>query len=161
MSSKQCFVCLFEKPTDEFYPHSKMKDGRLNKCKECTKAAVIANRNAKIEYYRAFDRIRSNLPHRVNARAAYRMTDEYRISHAISVKNWGVANAIRKKAATAVSNALRDGRLDRQPCFVCGNEAQAHHPDYSAPLAVSWLCSTHHAQTHKEHRERMRTAETV
>ena len=41
-----------------------MKDGRLNKCIECTKADVRENRLNKIDHYRSFDRGRANLPHR-------------------------------------------------------------------------------------------------
>jgi hypothetical protein len=108
-----------------------MKDGRLNKCKDCTKAAVIANRIAKIDHYRGFDRARANLPHRVKARAEYQQTDAYKLVKAISTKRWAVANALRRKAQHAVNNAIRDGRLIKQPCFVCGSNAHAHHPDYA------------------------------
>jgi hypothetical protein len=158
MSSKQCFKCLQLKPLEAFYRHAAMRDGRLNKCVECTKADVRENRLAKIEHYRQFDRLRSNLPHRIAARAAYRKTDAFRLSHAIATKRWDVANAIRKAAQTAVSNAVRDGKVTPLPCFVCGAKGQAHHPDYSAPLAVAWLCPRHHAQTHREHREYIRSA---
>lgn len=157
MSSKPCFKCLLTKPLEAFYRHAAMKDGRLNKCIECTKAAVRENRLNKIDYYRSFDRGRANLPHRVDARLKYQQTDAFRISCAIANKRWQVANAIRRQAQIAVSNAIRDKRLASQPCFVCGAKADAHHPDYSAPLAVSWLCRSHHAQLHAEHRDRLRT----
>ena len=34
---KTCKICLSVKSIEEFYEHPKMKDGRLNKCKECSK----------------------------------------------------------------------------------------------------------------------------
>jgi hypothetical protein len=41
------------------------------------------------------------------------------------------------------------GRLIPQPCAVCGsNKAEKHHPDYSKPLLVVWLCYFHHQQLH-------------
>lgn len=58
-------------------------------------------------------------------------------------------HAVKRRARTAVSNAIRDGRLTRRPCYGCGCEAaQAHHDDYSKPLDVRWLCTTCHAAEH-------------
>lgn len=54
----------------------------------------------------------------------------------------------RKNAQAKVYRALASGKLTKQPCFVCGEIAEAHHPDYSRPLDVVWLCASHHRQTH-------------
>jgi len=59
---------------------------------------------------------------------------------------------LKKKAAHgAVERALKRGDLVRQPCERCGaSGAKAHHDDYSNKLEVIWLCSTHHAERHRE-----------
>jgi hypothetical protein len=158
LPSKTCIRCGAAKPLAAYYRHQQMKDGRLGACIECVKAGVRANRAAKIEHYRSYDRKRANDPERVAARAAYAQTEAARIASALAKRKWDVANAIRKRASTAVGKALRRGRLVAQPCFICGCRAEAHHPDYTAPLAVSWLCDAHHKQLHREHREAIREA---
>src|SRR5574337_89451 len=148
----RCKSCLLDLEESAFYASNKTK------CKECVKVSVRLNRLANIEHYRSFDRQRASRPDRVAARAAYRETDAYRISHAAACKRWTVSNAIRRHAHAVLAYALRSGKIQAQPCFVCGSKAEAHHPDYSAPLAVSWLCSKHPAKTHKEFSEWMREA---
>ena len=145
---KRCFKCLCEKPLEDFYAHAKMADGRLNKCKDCTKKDVIQHRLENLERIRAYDRMRGSMPHRIAARAEYRTTDAYAESHSAAVRRWETKFPERKRASSAVSSALRSGKLKRSPCMLCGEKAQAHHPDYSTPLLVVWLCPKHHAESH-------------
>jgi hypothetical protein len=55
------------------------------------------------------------------------------------------ANPHIAEAYYIVGLAKRLGWLKRQPCEVCGDpNSDGHHEDYSKPLAVTWLCRTHH-----------------
>ena len=52
-------------------------------------------------------------------------------------------------ARTAVGNAVRDGKLQKEPCLFCGTaKVHGHHRDYSKPLEVIWLCARCHNRLH-------------
>ncbi len=59
-------------------------------------------------------------------------------------------NPEKTKAQKMLNNRLASGKIQRQPCEVCGTtkKVQAHHDDYSKPLAVRWLCRKHHREFH-------------
>ena len=158
MTTKRCFKCLCEKPIGAFYKHAAMRDGRLNKCKECTKTDVAEHRQANLERVRSYDRMRNSMPHRVAAREAYRQTQAYAQSHAAAAKRWSEKYPERRKASHTLNNALRDGKVVRQPCLICGEYAHAHHPNYDQPLLVVWLCPKHHAEAHAQDRHMQRDA---
>lgn len=138
---KTCFKCGNQKPLSDFYRHSRMADGHLNKCKECTKTDVFNRRHGKgRERVLAYDRQR--------ALKDDRKEHNKRISAA-----WRQKHPLRRAANIAVGNAVRDGRLTPWPA--CSNpegceskQVVAHHPDYSRPFDVVWLCHAHHQQAH-------------
>lgn len=132
---KVCFKCKQPKPLTEFYRHPQMGDGHLGKCKACTRKDALANRWAKIEQYRAYDKKRASMPHRIALRTR-------------TTKAWYRQHPYRKYAQTLLWRALQSGKVVPLPCMICGDKAEAHHPDYSMPLDVVWLCSSHHKQAH-------------
>ena len=130
---KKCFKCGDVKPLGDFYTHPNMADGHLNKCIICTRKDASRHRRNNIDAIRAYDLARSAKPHRRS----------------------------RMRIISLVSNAVRDGRLERWPCWICGDEdVQAHHVCYDPgwELRVIWLCKEHHGQLHREHREWERKA---
>ena len=149
---------MYCKSCERIMPASAFYVSNRSKCKECVKEAVRAHRAENIDYYRAYDRQRANEPQRVAAREAYRKTEAFRQSHDAANARFRENHEAKRKAHRVVQAALRSGKLERHPCFCCGLRAEAHHPDYDAPLAVSWVCTKHHAQLHREHREYLRKA---
>lgn len=132
---KKCFKCEKTKPFSEFYKHKEMADGHLGKCKECTKKDVRLYR-LENDSVREYDRERSK-------------THERRAHTAIVSKKWRIENPEGYKAHTALGNAIRDKKIIRMPCEICGNKrSHAHHEDYSKPLEVRWLCALHHHRFH-------------
>lgn len=131
---KTCFKCKTEKPPEEFYRHPMMGDGRLGKCKECTKVDVRENYAAKRDRYLEYDRRR------------YRESPQRRAGIEASQKR----HPDRHKARTKLRTEVAAGRIIRQPCEVCGEKkVDAHHEDYAKPLEVRWLCRKHHMQHHR------------
>ena len=137
MDQKTCFKCGAERPLTDFYKHPQMPDGRVNKCKECNKRDVRNNRKKKVEYYRDYDKKRSK--------------EEDRKRHlSENCKKMRERYPEKYKARTILGNAVRDGKMKRLPCEVCGStdRIHGHHEDYNFPLTVRWLCAVHHKEVH-------------
>ena len=162
---KECFKCKISKPLSEFYKHSKMADGHLGKCKECTKRDVHENREENKDYYMEYDRNRSNKAERneaVKARYSEKFPrpnrllalDERFAGRDISPREkWLECNPMKRKAQNAANNALRDGRIQREYfCEVCGRggKLHKHHWSYAEEnwLDITWLCPKCHNEEH-------------
>lgn len=136
---KRCFKCGTEKPLEDFYRHSEMKDGRLGKCKECTKTDMRIDRLTKPRV-REYDRQRANQPHRKALRS--------RVSG-----QWAKAHPDRRRAQGELARALKSGAIKKPSrCALChlpSARLEGHHPDYAHPLAVIWVCKPCHATADK------------
>ena len=146
VSQKPCIACKAVLPLAEFYTHKRMADGHLNKCKSCCKAYARTKKN------HAYDRARSMLPHRVEARAKYLKTERGKAVSQAAKQRWIEKNPIKRVAQNKVNNAVRDGKLIKPKSCGCGSTGyiHGHHDDYTKPLEVKWLCTACHRQRHKE-----------
>lgn len=139
MDSKICFKCNVLWPLHYFYKHKQMTDGHLNKCKKCVKEYANKHRQKNLEKIRAYDRDRFKID--INRRS-YAMA---------SMKNQRIKYPEKYKARTAVNNAIRDKKIEKLPCAICGNEkSTAHHEDYSKPLEVVWVCLICHHELERK-----------
>lgn len=154
-----CSVCKLDKPEIEFYLSNQ------NTCKVCCKLRWAKRRSDNIELVRAYDRNRPNKKERQQKQKEYkeRMRKENpekydRIFHGLR-KRYSARHKEKIRAEGLVNDAIRYGKLKRpNRCESCGKDCnpQAHHYDYSKPFEVVWLCTTCHANVHKEMRERAR-----
>lgn len=129
---RQCTQCHQAKADDAFYCYG---EKTYQPCRMCHAAKVRSHR-AKSPRPREYDRER--------AQTAARKKRNREV-----VINWRKNNPEKYKAQTRLNNALRDGRIAKEPCLLCGStHVHAHHEDYSQPLMVIWLCPRHHHLGH-------------
>lgn len=123
--TKVCFKCNKEKPLSQFYVHKEMKDGHLNKCKDCTKLDTITYRKTNpFGYFQTRLKTHSKNPTKYNA---------------------------RKVVEAAI---LAGVMIKPDVCDKCGTvnehhgkcKLHAHHKDHNFPLSVVYLCPKCHAE---------------
>lgn len=118
---KSCLKCGRILALENFRRRSDVPDGHRNECRDCS---------------RAKDHFREQRPARREWRRSYQ-------------RRYVGRNPEKHRAHFLVWCAVKDGRLERLPCAICGaKRVDAHHTDYSKPLDVVWLCRDHHRMVH-------------
>ena len=141
MASKTCFKCGEEKPLTDYYVHKRMRDGRLGKCKECTKSDVRTGRKENLSYYRLYDKKRY---HTSEERKKQCRNNNSQLNKKTYPET--------KKQISALNNAIRDKRITKSEicelCFHKKDHIHGHHVDYNQSLNVIWLCAQCHKTAH-------------
>lgn len=139
MDTKKCASCNQSKPLTEFHKNKGHKDGLNSYCNACSYEKYTEWRLKNKERYNKLiseyhKKKRAEIPgiynkHRNNNRKKY---------------------PEKAKAQGIITYELKRGRLTKKPCIICNEEkVEAHHPDYSKPLEVVWLCKKHHVEEEK------------
>lgn len=178
---KKCTKCEETKPLDDFRKSSRYKDGHYSRCKKCMQEYEKTNLNQERKRelrtkYRENNRERI----REQDREAYHQDPEkFREKARISQKKYFQTDKGREKykqqglklrkkypekarARSLLSNAICAGKIIRpSKCSLCRCDKgiiESHHPDYSKPLDVIWVCKSCHFMVHdriKFHRDRL------
>lgn len=166
-SMKKCSVCKLDLPEEAFSFRKNRKP--IASCKKCvSKRTGIYYKKNKIkcllkmkEYAKAHPEVRAKATkkwyslHRDLYRALGRrqyQKDKEKIKE--RARRYNELYPEKTKAHNVVKQLLADGELIKQPCVVCGSaSSEAHHPDYSKPTYVVWLCVIHHRELHRRPNE--------
>lgn len=171
---KVCRKCGRSLSLDYFSKDAHTRDGKKTRCRECVAAQAhdwyeqnkdairdVRKRRRKTYYAENRERLTEyNREYRVQHReelheARSRKYAETKDENRERRYRWLDEDPRRLKAQNAVSHEIAAGRLIAHPCEVCGTlPTQAHHDDYSKPLEVRWLCTSHHLRLHAELRRK-------
>lgn len=148
MITKTCRRCSQTLAISNFYRHAQMADGYLNFCRECTKKRVAKRFSLKRDEILAYDRVRHRTDwHRERVRA-YSKTEEGKGARLRASAYYRARNRDKISARGKLRRAMLKGLITKTLCS-CGNPSvEAHHPDYSKPLEVTWLCIPCHRKLH-------------
>lgn len=136
MDSKKCFKCGQTKLLTDFYKHAQMKDGHLNKCKDCTKKCVSEKYCENIQNSEFVEKERK------------RGRDKFhRLYSGVVVKHdYAVTIRYRKKYPEKEKAKMASANLKNQ-----FEGAEAHHWSYNEVhyKDVIWLNKKDHMKGHR------------
>lgn len=136
---KKCRTCGETKPPSEFHRDKKLMDGLKQDCRPCLLKRAREYARSNHEKKRIYYQLRMNDPEFVEKTRARAKLNAVKFRE-------------KYNARMRLGNAVRKGKIQRQPCEVCGEPmTQAHHDDYSKPFDVRWLCSNHHGVQHRKY----------
>lgn len=143
---KTCTKCGQTKTIVEFRNDRTRKDGKFPWCAEC---------------HREDARRRWEEKKKAN-NCRYKFDLEYRRNKACNFdpekqKEYRWNNKEKYYARTKLGNALRDGKIEKpincSRCHRFSDIIEGHHPDYTKPLEVIWLCPYCHGEQVIEDKE--------
>jgi len=175
--TKHCPRCSSDKSIGDFYKEKHTEDGLHGWCKNCTKAAINKYRNsskgkAKLQtYYKSASFQENQRRYRQSAKGqttlkSYRQSPEAKLAvkryHKSGLGKMSLQRAQKKyqeiypdrvRCHWLFNKAIQRGKIIRpEICSACNEKngtIHGHHPDYSKPYEVIWLCCRCHQAEHR------------
>lgn len=149
--NQKCIKCGASKPLDQFHRHPQMALGHIRACKVCTRAYGRAAYKAK--------RKNPDWLKKERERCRIKQANYRKIGLAKQTSNavklaWASRNKPKRIAQSRAERALKRGMIKRKRrCEHCRNkrtDLEMHHPDYSKPMLVEWVCPPCHGKTRRK-----------
>jgi hypothetical protein len=167
---KRCYACGQELPEDAFGRNRAKPNGLACECRKCKRkndaASYARNRDVRIvkmrvyrqghiEEIRAKEReySRSRRGREINNATHRRNYGKHRADKAAYAKRHAKEHPDRYTARYRLDNAIKLGHITPpEACQNCGivGPVHGHHPDYSKPFDVEWLCRGCHGLKHRK-----------
>ena len=126
-------------------------EDNVKTCTTCGKPKLLTSFGKKLSGLKSACRECLNNNHKIWRKENPEYHSEWRKKNPRHHYEWKLKHPLQLKAWRLVDNEIASGRLQRMPCFVCGDKkSEAHHEDYKKPLSITWLCRGHHYDRHKE-----------
>jgi len=146
-ATRRCTQCGETRPLSDFHLDKRTGTPRAW-CKPCSNAYNRAYRRRNLAHVRARDR---RYWHKYKAkRDAYERRPDVRRKR-----------SVRQAAYWAVKTGILPTRTACEHCGATSPPARLHrhHPDYSDPLRIVWLCTLCHGEEHRRLNDERRKAE--
>lgn len=142
MLIRTCRVCRVEKPLNEFTKNRSKSLGHDYECLCCHREYMTHQRELHPERYRE-----------INRESIKRNSHKWHDTWAEYQRKYCKKYPDRHRANGVLNYHVKRGNIvPSKVCQLCGAESktEGHHPDYTKPLAVLWLCAVCHRRAHKD-----------
>lgn len=145
ITEKECRACGEVKPLEAFHRNPYGRGGRETQCAECRSKAQRAARDRNRDVFRERWRRSKRQGYWRDPHAANQYRNRY--------PRWW--DTVKEDARNQLRKAVKRGDVVKpEHCEQCGVRPAApqlhgHHPDYSRPLDVIWLCPSCHGAAHR------------
>jgi hypothetical protein len=134
--TKKCAICKKQKVYTLFSKNHLNPNGIGCYCKECDRVRARTRLNAM------YDREYSKKQYLKRKKSGKVIQNTYNMMKKYPEKF---------RARQLAQYAVKIGTIKKSPCEVGKEEkAQMHHPDYTKPLEIKWLCIKHHRELHRK-----------
>lgn len=146
--TKTCSKCGQLKPVDQFYKDKRHPDGLFSSCKSCHRLTVNIPRQTpeakvKLQAYHRTTKAKAT-------RKRYSQTSKGKVANYRCVQRHVKKHPRRARCHWRFSKAIKRGKITRPRicslCWLQNGTIEGHHPDYSNPFEIIWLCRKCHRE---------------